>query len=210
MEFLSYLVSLFSVSSPTYAYAAVFGMLLICGFGVPIPEDITLVAGGVISGLGYAELDMMILVGMLGVMVGDSIMFCTGYFMGDKVRKFKWIAFLLNEKRYQQVQAQFAKRGNFVLFFARFLPGLRSPIFLTAGMTRQVSYWRFFMMDGFAALISVPVWIWLGHYFARERETLLMWISNGQRFVLISLALIIAGVALWYFRKKRLKNTPEQ
>ena len=35
-----------------YGYAAVFAVLIACGFGVPIPEDITLVTGGIISGLG--------------------------------------------------------------------------------------------------------------------------------------------------------------
>ena len=35
----------------TYGYFAVFGVLLISGFGIPIPEDITLVAGGFISSL---------------------------------------------------------------------------------------------------------------------------------------------------------------
>lgn len=39
----------------SYGYWAVFLVLLACGFGVPIPEDITLVSGGVISGLGYTN-----------------------------------------------------------------------------------------------------------------------------------------------------------
>jgi membrane protein DedA with SNARE-associated domain len=47
-----------------YGYVAVFTVLLVCGFGVPIPEDITLVAGGIISGLGYADVDIMFMVGM--------------------------------------------------------------------------------------------------------------------------------------------------
>lgn len=34
-----------------YGSIAVFGVLLLCGFGLPIPEDITLVAGGVISSI---------------------------------------------------------------------------------------------------------------------------------------------------------------
>ena len=38
-----------------YGYAAVFFVLVICGFGVPIPEDLTLVTGGVISGMGYTN-----------------------------------------------------------------------------------------------------------------------------------------------------------
>ena len=44
-----------------YGYAAVFLVLIACGFGVPIPEDITLVTGGVISGLGQANVHMMVL-----------------------------------------------------------------------------------------------------------------------------------------------------
>ncbi|MCV2509445.1 MAG: DedA family protein, partial [Neisseriaceae bacterium] len=45
---LDYLELFFS----TYGYLAVFSVLILCGLGLPIPEDITLVAGGVISGLG--------------------------------------------------------------------------------------------------------------------------------------------------------------
>ncbi|MBE2403628.1 DedA family protein, partial [Klebsiella pneumoniae] len=42
-----------------YGYAAVFFVLVICGFGVPIPEDLTLVTGGVISGMGYTNPHIM-------------------------------------------------------------------------------------------------------------------------------------------------------
>ena len=56
-----------------YGYAAVFFVLVICGFGVPIPEDLTLVTGGVISGLGYTNSHIMFAVGMLGVLVGDGL-----------------------------------------------------------------------------------------------------------------------------------------
>ena len=52
-----------------------FFVLVICGFGVPIPEDLTLVTGGVISGLGYTNSHIMFAVGMLGVLVGDGFMF---------------------------------------------------------------------------------------------------------------------------------------
>ena len=48
---MEFLISFFS----SYGYWAVFLVLIACGFGVPIPEDITLVSGGVISGLGYTN-----------------------------------------------------------------------------------------------------------------------------------------------------------
>lgn len=58
-----------------YGYFAVFFILLICGFGVPIPEDITLVAGGIIAGLGFADVHTMFAVGMAGVLTYDGTMF---------------------------------------------------------------------------------------------------------------------------------------
>ena len=51
MEVFQFLMPLFT----EYGYLAVFVMLLICGFGVPVPEDVTLVTGGVIAGLGHAH-----------------------------------------------------------------------------------------------------------------------------------------------------------
>lgn len=68
-----------------YGYAAVFFILLICGFGVPIPEDITLVAGGIISGLGFADVHKMFLVCMAGVLIGDATMFMLGRIFGARI-----------------------------------------------------------------------------------------------------------------------------
>ncbi|POB00691.1 DedA family protein [Chromobacterium sinusclupearum] len=187
-----------------YGYVAVFAVLLVCGFGVPIPEDITLVAGGVISGLGYTNVHYMFVVGMAGVLVGDGCMFMAGRIFGQKVLRFKPIARILTQERFEAVQEKFEKYGNWVLFVARFLPGLRSPIFITAGMTRRVPYWRFLLMDGFAALISVPVWVYLGYYGAANRDWLMMMVHRGQAGILSVVALLLLGVGFVWYRRRRM------
>lgn len=185
-----------------YGYAAVFLVLLACGFGVPIPEDVTLVAGGVISGLGYTNVHIMVVVGMLGVLVGDGLMFAAGRVFGHRILKVRPIARVMTPQRYAQVQEKFDKYGNRVLFVARFLPGLRTPIFITAGISRKVSYLRFLMMDGLAALISVPVWVYLGSYGAENRAWLMEKVHQFQYglFILIGIG---ALVGLYFFWKKR-------
>ena len=206
MDFLETLVSFFS----SFGYAAVFGVLLLCGFGLPIPEDITLVAGGIISGLGYTNVHWMLLVSMLGVLIGDGTMFALGRIFGARILKFRLVARFLTPERYALVQKQFEKYGNWVLFVARFMPGLRSPIFMTAGITRRVSFWRFLLMDGFAALISVPIWVYLGYYGANQRDWLLDMVKRGQNGVLIALGLlVVAGVYLYFKRKKATSTLPE-
>ncbi|WP_293766488.1 DedA family protein [uncultured Aquitalea sp.] len=186
-----------------YGYVAVFTVLLVCGFGVPIPEDITLVAGGIISGLGYANVHVMFAVGMAGVLAGDGIMFAAGRFYGHKVQQFRPIARILTPERFEAVQEKFEKYGTWVLFVARFLPGLRSPIFITAGMTRRVPYWRFLLMDGFAALISVPVWVYLGHYGATQREWLMHVVHRGQAGILTVIGVLAVVLTVVVWRRRR-------
>ncbi|WP_035055081.1 DedA family protein [Andreprevotia chitinilytica] len=202
MDTLQYLLPIFT----DYGYLAVFLVLLLCGFGIPIPEDITLVAGGIIAGLGYANVHVMFLVGMAGVLIGDTIMFSAGHHYGKEVLKWRWVAHLLSPAHYAGVQDKYRRYGNRVLFVARFLPGLRSPIFLCAGMSRQIPYWRFLMMDGFAALISAPVWVYLGYYGAYRREWLMMWLKRGQTGVMLVVVAILIAVAFWAWKRYKKRH----
>ena len=186
-----------------YGYFSVFFILLICGFGVPIPEDITLVAGGIIAGLGFADVHTMVVVSLFGVLIGDGTMFTLGRIFGERILKFRPIRRILPPRRFGQVQEKFAKYGSWVLFVARFLPGLRSPIFVTAGMSRQISYCRFLVMDGFAALISVPVWVYLGYLGAYNRDWLMKWVERGQVGIFVFAGLLLLAIGIWYLRHKR-------
>lgn len=186
-----------------FGYTAVFFVLVLCGFGVPIPEDITLVAGGVISGLGYANVHVMFAVGMAGVLVGDGLMFMLGRWYGERILRFKLVSRLMPPKRYAQVQQKFDQYGNRVLFVARFLPGLRSPIFLTAGMSGKVSFWQWLLMDGFAALISVPIWVYLGNYGAENRDWLMHQVHRFQHGLFVLLGLGLAFFIYWWWKKRQ-------
>lgn len=203
MEPLSWLVTFFT----DYGYWAVFGVLIACGFGLPIPEDISLVAGGIISGLAYTHVHTMFLVGMAGVLIGDGIVFTAGRMLGERVFSLPLVRRVMTPTRYAQVQSKFSRYGNWVVFTARFMPGLRTPIFLTAGATRQVSFLRFLLLDGFAALISVPVWVYLGYLGANNREWLAQMISRGQTatYVILGLGLITA-LTIFYVRKRNQKQ----
>lgn len=197
MNLLDLLVRLFTDNG----YLAVFVVLLVCGCGVPIPEDITLVAGGIIAGLGYADVRVMAAVGMAGVLVGDSAMFLIGRHFGERARRLRWVAYLLTPQRYARVQAKFGKYGNRLMFVARFLPGLRSAVFLTAGMTRRVSYPRFILLDGLAALISVPLWVYLGYYGAENHEWLIVWLGRSKAGIAVALGVVVLLAATWFGRR---------
>ncbi len=197
MDLLGQLVNFFS----GYGYLAVFGVLILCGLGLPVPEDITLVAGGVISALGNTNVHLMFLIGMIGVLIGDSFVFLLGKFQGEKLLKLKFISKVFTNERYNLVQEKFEKYGKWVIFMARFMPGLRMPIYFTAGLSAKVSFLRFFVTDFLASIISVPVWIYLGYYFANNFTKLMELVHNGQIFFIS-----IVGVILVFFLVKYLLN----
>lgn len=202
-----------------YGYFAVFGVLLLCGFGLPIPEDITLVAGGFISSLSCPveynfvksfelchQVHYMVIVSMVGVLLGDSIMYFIGRILGPKALNIRFIAKILTPERYEWAQSKFEKYGVFFIFAARFMPGLRAPIFVVAGITQKVSYLKFFLADGFAAIISVPVWIYVGFWGERQlndMDALDHYVKNGQLGIIAVLGIIIVGIiSFWYIKKK--------
>lgn len=195
---LDFLIAFFT----DYGYWAVFAILILCGFGLPIPEDITLVAGGVISGLGHNNPHIMLIVGLAGVLIGDSTMFLLGRIFGYRIQRIRTFRKILSPRRFSHIQRKFKQYGLGLLFVARFLPGLRSPIYIVAGMSRRISYFTFILMDGLAALISVPVWIYMGFFFADNLDLLMEYVSDVQKLIYLILGIILLIVLIIYLKKK--------
>jgi membrane protein DedA with SNARE-associated domain len=106
------------------------------------------------------------------------------------------------------VQEKFERYGNRLMFFARFLPGMRTAVFMTAGTTHRVSFLRFLLLDGAAALISVPFWVYLGYFGADKRDWLLLWIRRGQSSLWVLVGLIVlAALLLWWRHRSRKPQT---
>ena len=107
-----------------YGYWAVLFVLIICGFGVPIPEDITLVSGGVIAGLYPESVNshLMLLVSMIGVLAGDSSMYWLGRIYGTKILRFRPMRKIVTLQRLRMVREKFSQYGNRVLFAHVFYP----------------------------------------------------------------------------------------
>lgn len=200
MDLLEQLTSIFAQNG----YVAVFIALMICGAGLPLPEDITLVAGGVIAGLGYANVHVMVALAMFGVLLGDSVIFVLGHHYGARILQWRFVARILTPARYVKVQEKFDRYGNRLLFFARFLPGMRTTIYLTAGMTHRVSLLRFVLIDTLAALISVPFWVYLGFFGADNHEWLMKWMHRGQSSLWIVLGIVsLIALIVWWRRRRR-------
>jgi len=188
-------------------YAAIFVILLACDLGIPIPEDITLIAGGILTYYGVCDVWLMIAVGLLGVLIGDSIMYFLGHRFGRKLLK-KWpFRTLLDEKRIDSIRTRLHKHGAQLLFNARFMPGVRSTVFFASGVLHY-PYRKMLLYDGAAALLSVPAIVYSVFYFGDFLESVIQYIKKAEAgiIVVIVLVLVVAGFKFWKKRKTRSKG----
>lgn len=192
------------------AYGVIIGVLLACGLGVPIPEDITLLAAGVLSAMGTISFTGAMIAGFFGVLAGDSFLFFLGRKFGHHVFTLPGFRKIFTEELIRKAEHRVASNSKFICFTARFLPGLRAPIFLTAGIL-GVRPIIFFALDGFAALISVPVWIYLGWYFGKNLDVAIEYAKRLQLYLFLAVFLIIIGYIGWkrHQNKSNTAHNPE-
>lgn len=188
------------------AYFMVFGVLLLCGLGLPIPEDITLIIGGILAYYGLCDLTTMTVVCLVGVMLGDSIMFWLGEHYGRRLTR-KWFFHkLLPDDRLDAVRERFARWGNKLIFVARFMPGLRAPIFFSAG-TFHVPFRVFFFYDGLAALLSVPAIIAGIYFFGDQLDKVIMVIKRMEHGIIFTVLFVVLMMFLkWFWTHRKLKK----
>jgi len=188
-------------------YLLVFGSLLVCGFGVPIPEDITLIAAGIASYYGYGNVYVMIAVAFTGILMGDSIIFYMGSRFGERIKKFSWFQRVVPEPVLLYIEQRLATHGNKLVFVARFMPGLRAPIYFTAGMMK-IRFAVFFTFDFMAALISVPAIIYAVYHFGDNIDVIVRAIKRIQHGMALVAVMVVGLIALHsYLSSRKLKKT---
>lgn len=201
-SFSQQLIEYFSTMDSSTGYIAILGILFICGLGVPIPEDITLISAGILVSLGTIPPAGAVIAGLVGVMLGDSFLFFVGRRYGKKVFNWPILRTFATPPRIAAAEERIQANGRFICFIARFFPGLRSVIFLSAG-TMGVRPIVFFTQDGLAALISVPFWVWFGWTFGNNIDQLLEYAKQLQVGLIIVVFAAIVGYIWWKVRKKK-------
>lgn len=198
IEYLLYL-------DPLQVYGLVLVVLLACGIGVPIPEDITLIAGGVAAYYGLCNLWIMLAVALFGVLAGDAFIFFLGAKYGRRLTK-KWVFHkLLPDERLEAVRVKMNTQGRKLLFLARFMPGFRAPVYFSAG-TLHVPFRIFVLYDGAAALVSVPLWVLGVYYFGDYMNRFIQWAKKIEHGIAFVAFCAIGYMAFKWYRSTKVKT----
>lgn len=166
------------------------------GFGNPVPEELSLIAGGLRAGAnpdGYGPWWLLLLAAILaGALLADVALYGFGRLLGHS-RPMQWLA--PPEKR-ERIRQNFHRYGFWIFLFGRLVPGIRTSLFVSAGMMR-IGFVRFLLVDGIGALLGGSLFFFLGYGVSKGivPETHLHRVEAAENWLLDHKVWLIAGVA---------------
>lgn len=186
---------------PGFVYLLVVGMMIASGFGFPLPEEVTIVSVGILAYMGahpelfpppYEGAQALngyeaAAVTLTAVVFADLLVFTLGRRLGRKILNRPRIREMFGEAVMTRVNAWTKKYGIYAAFIFRFTPGFRFPAHIAMGAS-HFSAWQFLVVDGLAALISVPTQILLIYHFG---EPILAAFKRFKMFVFGALGILI-------------------
>jgi len=191
--------------SEQFIYAGLFLILFFSGLGLPIPEEITLLTGGFLVNLGLTRFYPTLATVFVGVLTGDMALYSIGRKWGHGIIAHRHLRKIFSEKRLERVRRFFRDHGSKTIFVARFVSGFRVAAFLAAG-TIGMKPSKVLFLDFLAALIAVPILLFLGYYFGAN----IGWLADlfTRLDFLLKMGAVLGGVVgLGYYLLKRKKSS---
>jgi membrane protein DedA with SNARE-associated domain len=182
------------------SYLGIIIFMILTGAGLPLPEEVAIVAAGVLSSPSIGQLEPWRAVGacLLGALAGDCVMYWIGHHFGRRVlREHHWWTRFIKPEREAQMEHLLQDHAFKVLFLARFLVGIRSPVYLSAGILR-LPFRRFILIDLFCATAVIGTFFALSYFIG---EGVLRWIRRGEWTLTAIAVVVIASVAIYLWRR---------
>lgn len=202
---MQWLLNHLTTASPTTVYYWMAGILLLCGLGLPIPEDITLISAGTLAYEGVINVHTGFVVCLAAVLGGDTLAFLLGRFFGPRVLALGVFKRYFTPKKQLRVRAYFRKYGSKVIFIGRFLPGLRFTIYFSAGILK-VRPAVFFIYDSLAAILSVPLLVYAAWFFGDRIHHVILWAHRSEYGILVAVGVVLGLVFFKTYRRRRARK----
>lgn len=192
-------------------YLGIFVLMALENIFPPVPSEVIMGVGGVLVARGDMAFWPLLLWGTLGTVAGNYAWYWVGDKWGyERTRPFidRWGRWLtIDWEHMEAASAFFQRHGQWVVFFLRFSPFLRTMISLPAGLA-HMPLGRFLVFTAAGSAVWNALLIlggtilarWLGDY-----QDVMGWIIAG--LVVMALAAYAWRVATWKPRHVRTSST---
>lgn len=151
-----------------WAYVVIAVFALLDAILPIVPSETAVITAGVVAGVGDLWLPLVVVCAAAGAFAGDSTMYFIGSRYGERVRR----RFLSGDRGARSVEwasGLLAARGGELIVVGRFIPGGRTAVTLTAGMT-HFPWPRFVRSEAVAACLWALYAALLGYFGGRAFE----------------------------------------
>ena len=197
---------------PLLVYGLIILLMTLSSFGLPFPEEVTLLSAGLLVFMGrhpdlypppypgapVVSLHITALVCFLAVFLSDYIVFMLGRKVGSKMLTGRFMQKMVKPEHMTKVSAFTGKYGAFACGIFRFTPGIRFPGHFACGSV-GIAPWKFILVDGTAALVSVPTQVYLMGLYG---EVILGFLKEIKLFLLYA----VIGAFVFFLVRKFLRR----
>ena len=180
-----------------WAYLIVF-LLAVLDAVVPlVPSETAVITAGVVAANGDLSLALIIPAAAAGAFIGDNLAYLIGRRFGGRATK--RFSGEKGTRRMKWAEDQLEERGGELIVVARFIPGGRTAVTLSAG-TLGYPWRRFAAFDAAAALLWALYASLLGYYGGKTFES--FW---GLVLALLTAFAIAGGIEFvrWVLKRRR-------
>ena len=187
---------LVETSSAQWFLMVIFVIALLDSVIPIVPSETTVIIGGVAAGAGDQNLLLVIVAGAIGAFIGDNLAYLIGRsFHGPIARRAERKP--STQRRLNWAAEQVRDRGGLLLVTARFIPGGRTALTISCGLTQQPQRW-------FVKWVALAVTIWatyaavLGAIFGRALQD-----NHTAAFLIAFFTALAINIIIEIVRKRR-------
>ena len=187
-----------------WAYAILFVLALLDAIIPIVPSETSVITAGVVASQGDLNVMLVILFAAAGAIAGDNLAYFLGWRFGRRIND----RFFSSEKAKQRVawaHRQVEERGGELIVVARFIPGGRTVVTLSAG-TLEYPWRKFILFDSIAGLVWGVYAASLGYFGGKAFEDA-PWKGLLLAF---AIALAVTGsveLVRWYLKRRQSSAT---
>ena len=194
-----------ALASPLEHYGlwAIFFLVLVEDFGIPVPGETVIIAASIYAGSGRLNVVAVGVVAFFAAVFGDNIGYGIGRFGGRRLVD-RWGKYVfLTPERLDKAEEFFDRQGAKIITIARFIEGLRQANGIIAGITKM--HWlRFIAYNALGAALWVGTWVSIGYFAGQHINAIYGVITRYSLYVAIAaVVLIVALIARHIMRKRR-------
>ena len=183
-----------------WAYAIVFLLAFLDALLPVVPSETSVITAGVVASAGDLSLPLVIPAAAGGAFLGDNTAYLIGRRFGKRAEK-RFFSGEKARKRIEWAERQLSERGGELIVVARFIPGGRTAVTLSAGLLHFP--WRRFALFDVAAALSWALYAALLGYFGGRTFQHAAW--KGLLLALGIAFAVAGGIELvrWSLKRRR-------